>query len=118
MWHEDLTRRQWSKKSTPEWKIQKRIDKELSTATVEVKDCLKELSEDVDQLVDKANQLKNSGIATIEWEATESMQENVLYTLQVIHSRLNETFLRNVLRPLNKHIAILEKVVVLRACHE
>lgn len=110
--------RQWAKKSVPELTIQKRIDKELTTATVEVKDCLKELSEDVDQLVDKANRLKNSGISPIEWEAKESTQENVLYTLQAIHSHLNETFLRNALRPLNKHITILEKVVVLRACHE
>lgn len=112
-WCGEVTIRQWKNEAAPELTVHKHFGSEVVTAATELRDCLKALSEDADRLVDRANRLKKSDLEPVVWEAQATPQAEVAFALRAVHS-LQKGFLRSVLRPLDKHLKILEMVAMVR----
>ena len=110
-WCDEVTIRQWKNEATPELTVHKHFGNEVTTGATELRDCLKALSEDADRLVDRANRLKKSDLEPVVWEAQATPQAEVAFALRAVHS-LHKGFLRSVLRPLDKHLKILEMVAM------
>ena len=110
-WCGEVTIRQWKNEVAPELTVHKHFGSEVATAATELRDCLKALSEDADRLVDRANRLKKSDLEPVVWEAQATPQAEVAFALRAVHS-LQKGFLRSVLRPLDKHLKILEMVAM------
>lgn len=110
-WCDEVTIRQWKNEAAPELTVHKHFGSEVVTAATELRDCLKALSEDADRLVDRANRLKKSDLEPVVWEAQATPQAEVAFALRAVHS-LHKGFLRSVLRPLDKHLKILEMVAM------
>lgn len=110
-WCGEVTIRQWKNEAVPELTVHKHFGSEVATAATELRDCLKALSEDADRLVDRANRLKKSDLEPVVWEAQATPQAEVAFALRAVHS-LHKGFLRSVLRPLDKHLKILEMVAM------
>ena len=108
-----MTIRQWKNEVAPELTVHKHFGSDVATAATELRDCLKALSEDADRLVDRANRLKKSDLEPVVWEAQATPQAEVAFALRAVHS-LQKGFLRSVLRPLDKHLKILEMVAMVR----
>lgn len=106
-----MTIRQWKNEAAPELTVHKHFGNKVATAATELRDCLKALSEDADRLVDRANRLKKSDLEPVVWEAQATPQAEVAFALRAVHS-LQKGFLRSVLRPLDKHLKILEMVAM------
>lgn len=112
-WCDEVTIRQWKNEAAPELTVHKHFGSDVATAATELRDCLKALSEDADRLVDRANRLKKSDLEPVVWEAQATPQAEVAFALRAVHS-LQKGFLRSVLRPLDKHLKILEMVAMVR----
>lgn len=110
-WCGEVTIRQWKNEAAPELTVHKHFGSDVATAATELRDCLKALSEDADRLVDCAKRLKKSDLEPVVWEAQATPQAEVAFALRAVHS-LQKGFLRSVLRPLDKHLKILEMVAM------
>ena len=110
-WCDEVTIRQWKNEAAPELTVHKHFGSEVATAATELRDCLTALSVDADRLVDRANRLKKSDLEPVVWEAQATPQAEVAFALRAVHS-LHKGFLRSVLRPLDKHLKILEMVAM------